>query len=122
MKWRLYKKDDPNTWPQIDCPMIVYYGDKLMSAVYSWDNDKHCFVDDRNIGEWNFEECYYSRITYVPSGHKTTYPTKCMQEWDKRCGFDDDGYCMADRTYACQYKRDVPEYSIEEKRIWKEFE
>jgi hypothetical protein len=92
-----------------------------MSAIYSWDNNKHCFVDDRNIGEWHFEECYYLRIAYVPSGYKTTYPTKCTQEWDKRCGFDDDGYCMSDRTYACQYKRDVPEYSIEEKRIWKEF-
>ena len=124
MKWHVYKKDDPNTWPQIDCPMIVYYDDKIMSCVYFWNNDKHCFFDDKNIGEWGFEECYYAYIGYVPNGYKTCYPIRCTKEncWCKD-GYDDNGYCLDyDGDYSCGYKKIVPEYTVEEKRIWKEFE
>ena len=24
MNWHLFRKDNPNTWPEIDCPMLVY--------------------------------------------------------------------------------------------------
>lgn len=120
MKWHLYKKDDPSTWPQIDCPMLVYFpesGGSLTIDVY-WNNEDQYFADEYGILDFDF---YYAYIGYVPSGYKELYPTKCT--CDKRCkyGFDDDGYCMSDRTFACEYKRDVAEYEIEEKRIWKEF-
>ena len=120
MNWHLYKKDDPNTWPQIDCPMIVYFDGKIMSCVYSWDNNKHCFIDDRNIGNWSFEECYYSRIAYVPSGYKTHDTIKCGDDSRLRCSGEDDGYCMYDH-FECQQQRKVNEYEIEMKRIWREF-
>lgn len=120
MDWKLYKKDDPNTWPQIDCPMIVYWDGKIMSCVYSWDNDKHCFVDDRVIGNWDFEACYYLRITYVPNGYKTHETIKCGDDSSPRCSGEDDGYCMYDHC-ECQQQRKVNEYEIEMKRIWKEF-
>lgn len=123
MNWHLYKKDDPNTWPKIDCPMVIYGGAPFyrnLLDIFKWDNTAKNFIycDKRVL---SVDECYYAYISYVPSGYKTTYPTKCMRDGD-RCTYDDEGYCMADRTYACHYKRDVPEYSIEEKIIWKEFE
>ena len=120
MKWHLFRQDDPNTWPQIDCPMVVYYGDKVMSCVYFWDNDKHCFFDDRNIGNWNFKECYYSCITYVPSGYRTHKVLKCKDDSNCKIGCKDDGYCMYD-FYECEQQVRINEYNIEEKAIWKEF-
>lgn len=122
MKWHVYKKDDPNTWPQIDCPILIYGGipfyRELLDTV-DWNNASKNFVwqNERTLF---FEECYYAYIGYVPSGYKTLYPTKCTCE-DRQCEFEDDGYCMSDRTFACEYKRDVVEYLIEEKAIWKEF-
>ena len=121
MKWHVYKKDDPNTWPQIDCPMVVYFaGSGGLSLDFYWDNEENYFVDD--CGCLEVDECYYAYIGYVPSGYKASYPTKCA--CDKRCphGFDDDGYCMSDRTFACEHKRDVIEYWVEKRAIWKEFD
>ena len=124
MKWRLFKQDDPNTWPHIDCPMVLHTGwihenEPKSFQIARWDNENKWFkVDSCAIV---MTECCYAYISYVPNAYTTTYPTKCMKN-DDRCAYDDDGYCMHDRTYACEYKKDVAEYSIEEKRIWKEFE
>lgn len=121
MKWHLYKKDDPNTWPKIDSPMLVYFADTgSLSLDCYWDNEENYLVDD--YGYLEVDECYYCYIAYVPSGYKTLYVTKCAKGNYCDFGYDDDGYCMSDRAFACEYKRDVAEYSIEEKRIWKEFE
>ena len=126
MKWHLYKKDDPNTWPQIDCPMVVYYPYKQYydSAdciiLCCWDNDRDCFYTATE--SWDKRELYYAYIGYVPSGYKTCYPVVCTCK-DCPEGHDDNGYCMDyDNDYACGYKKEVPEYGIEEKAIWKEFE
>lgn len=124
MKWHLYKSEDSNTHPKIDCPMVVYGGAPFyrnLLDIFKWDNNAKNFIyyDKRVL---SVDECYYAYIGYVPSGYKICYPTKCMRERDDRCGFDDDGYCMSDETYACEHKQNVAEYSIEEKRIWKEFE
>ena len=43
-----------------------------------------------------------------------------MCEYDDRCAYEDDGYCMFEDS--CEFAKVVPEYEIEEKRIWKEFE
>lgn len=123
MKWRLYKKDDPNTWPHIDCPMVVYgmhNNEWTIMKICVWNREfEHFRVED----EWfhyNFDECYYAYIGYIPSGYKTLYPIKCMCEYDDRCAYEDDGYCMFEDS--CKFAKVVPEYEIEEKRIWKEFE
>jgi hypothetical protein len=122
MKWQLYKKDDPNTWPKIDCPLLVYKGEGKYPKVYQWSPAERAFGDDHSVCNYNPKECYYAYVDWVPCGYKTLYPTKCVCE--ERCphGYDDNGYCMSGRTFACKYKRDVAEYSIDYEAIWKEFE
>lgn len=123
MNWHVYKKDNPNTWPQCDCPMVVYGGVPFyrnLLDIFKWDNTTKNFIySDKRV--MTVEECYYAYIGYVPSGYKTCYPIICTC---KNCpeGYDDNGYCMDyDNEYACGYKKEVEEYSIEQKRIWKEF-
>ena len=125
MKWHLYKEDEPSTWPQIDCPVVVYGGIPFyrnLLDIFEWDSVANTFVysDKRTM---SVDECYYAYISYVPSGYKTLYPTKCMCENDGRCAYEDDGYCMDyDDEYACGCKKEIAEYEIEMKEIWKEFE
>lgn len=122
MKWHLYKKDDPNTWPKVDCPMVV-----CLYHPSDGEMELHmCKSFVKGFGVFMFQdggtcctECYYAYIGYVPSGYKTTYPIRCMRDGD-RCAYEDDGYCMFESE--CEFAKEVPEYSIEEKRIWKEFE
>lgn len=125
MKWHLYKSDDPNTWPKIDCPMVVCFQKSLNDEM-----ELHmCKKFVKGFGIFMFQdggtcctECYYAYVGYVPSGYKTHYPIICTCE---KCpeGYDDNGYCMDyDNDYICGYKKEVAEYAIEEKRIWKEFE
>ena len=125
MTWRLYKKDDPNTWPQIDCPMLVYYPYKQyhdsehIIFMCRWDNDRKQFFTPKKW--WGEKELYYAYVGYVPSGHKTHEVVKCMDDNSCEFGWDDDGYCMYDHC-ECDQQRKMNEYSIEEKAIWKDFE
>ena len=126
MKWRLYKKDDPNTWPQIDCPMVVWTGEQIFLC--DWYNDERKMFDllevvDADYGyDFNrLTEFYYAYIGHIPSGYKTCHPIICTCK-DCPEGYDDNGYCMDyDNDYICGFKKEVAEYTIEEKRIWKEF-
>lgn len=124
MNWYLFRQDDPNTWPRIDCPMVLHTGwinenEPKEFQIATWDNKNKWF----KVGctALVMTECRYAYISYVPSEYITKHPTKCMKS-GVRCAYDDDGYCMHDTTYACEYKKDVAEYSLAEKRIWKEFE
>ena len=90
-----------------------------MSLDFYWDNEEKYFVDD--CGGLEADECYYAYIGYVPSGYKTHKVTKCMDDSKCKIGCEDDGYCMYD-FHKCEQQREVNEYTIEEKRIWKEFE
>lgn len=124
MKWYLYKKDDPSTYPHINCPMLLVNKHGLWAATYIWDNIKHCFhnrfTEDNHP---DITECYYAYVGYIPGEYKTLYPTKCMYKNDGRCAYEDDGYCMDyDNEYACGCKKEIAEYEIEMKEIWKEFE
>lgn len=120
MKWHLYKADDPNTWPKIDCPMLVYFSDGgNLSLDCYWDNEENYFVDDYGCIE--VDECYYSYIGYVPSGYKTHKVLICTDDSNCKIGCDDDGYCMYD-FYKCEQQKEVNEYEIELKPIWSEFE
>ena len=123
MEWHLYKSDDPNTWPRVDCPMVIALKNTVRSATYCWDNEEKCFYNrhyDRDL--LSEDEYFYAYIGYIPSEYKTHYPIICTCE---NCpeGYDDNGYCMDyDNDYICGCKKEVAEYVIEEKRIWKEFE
>lgn len=123
MEWHLYKPGDFNTYPQINCPMLVCFKSHRTGEMELYTCDKYIrgfgFML-KNSGAL-CTECYYAYIGYVPSGYTTHYTTKCTKE-DDRCAYEDDGYCLNDETYACEYKRNVAEYSIEKKRIWKELE
>lgn len=133
MNWHLYKKDDLRTWPEIDCPMLVYYiydnGHKRL-FLCKWNVEHNSFINYKH-DEWikeilpPMQECYYKYIGYVPDGYKTHSPTLCDNEGHNShlCDEYDNGYCM-DRGYHidCPYKIKWNEYEIETKRIWKEFE
>ena len=123
MTWHLYKSEDSNTHPKIDCPMVVYGGAPFyrnLLDIFKWDNNTKNFIyyDKRVL---SVDECYYAYIGYVPSGYKTHEALKCVDDSDCKIGCHDNGYCMY-YEFECEQQRKVNEYSLEEKRIWKEFE
>lgn len=125
MEWHLYKPGDPNTYPKIDCPMVIYFESSHRDEM----GLRICKKYIRGFGVFMLQdggtictECYYAYIGYVPSGYKTSYPVICTCK-DCPEGYDDNGYCMDyDDDHTCGCKKEVEEYSIEKKRIWKEFE
>jgi hypothetical protein len=98
--------------------MVISMKNIVRSSTYCWNNKEKCFYNRYTDKECTPKECFYAYIGYIPSEYKTTYPTKCMR--GDRCAYDDDGYCMFESE--CEFAKVVPEYYIEEKRIWKEFE
>lgn len=124
MKWHLYKKDDPNTWPEYDCPTVVMWkeGKNDYGALCRWNNKKKRFYN--KIYPVMHDECYYAYIAYIPVGYNTFTPTICTnKKHGYMCDQYDDGYCMyRDFHSNCEYQKTINEYSVETKRIWKEFE
>ena len=117
MNWKLYRKDDPNTYPEIDCWVLACraVGDNFYLARCKWDKGSKCFIGD-GAAAWN--ECYYVYISYVPDGYRTAKVKKCGR--DKRCEYDDDGYCESDDY--CEHAKEMNEYWLNDnKRVWKEF-
>lgn len=122
MNWHLYRKDDSNTWPEIDCPMLVYIEDSLVLC--HWDTEFECFIPDDSDAVLCYSdvfECCYVYIGYVPDTYKTYQVKKCNGCFSDWCGSEDDGYCM-DEECKCRYQSMENEYEINLKRIWKEFE
>lgn len=124
MHWKLYRKDDPNTWPEIDCPMLVY--DEVWCDFYicKWNNNIKKFIEpERKIMHY-WKECYYQYIGYVPNGYKICETRRCSAYPNKLCEYVDDGYCFdAPEDMSCKFCKKVNEYSLNDnKRIWKEFE
>lgn len=124
LTWHLFKPGDPNTYPKIDCPMVVcYYSHRSnemelrMCKKYVTESGPFMLQDGGVI----FTECYYAYIGYIPNGYKTHEVLKCVDDSDCKIGCHDNGYCMYDE-FECEQQRKVNEYEIEEKRIWKEFE
>ena len=121
MKWHLYKRGEPSTYPQVDCPMLVIDEDGEFYDVCRF-HDFDFYSNDYPVLTDLTEFAYYAYIAYIPNGYKTLYPTKCMRENDDRCAYEDDGYCMDyDNEYVCGCKKEIAEYKVEMKRIWKEF-
>ena len=124
IKWTLYRKDDPSTWPKIDCPMLVYkcYGENNeVLSICTWCTHFKQFYNKPNGHYYKYDECYYAYIGHVPCGYITHKVLKCEDDIACKIGCSDDGYCMYE-ICDCEQQREVNEYEIEEKRIWKEFE
>lgn len=134
MHWKLYRKDDPNTWPEIDCPMFTcrYFWDNFYELkIMYWDQDENSFYYVENMTKFYCieDELYYQYIGYIPSGYKTIKTKKCQytdehgERYSCPYGLEDDGYCfdIAEGT-DCMFCKEVIEYSINDNKIiWKEF-
>lgn len=120
MIWHVFKLDDPETWPEIDCPILVCQYVADWPETYWWNKDKHTFENDYR--EKKFGKCFYAYIGYLPYIEKECHPIKCGHE-NRFCphGYDDDGYCMCDEDFECEFKRTMVEYVLGMKRIWKKF-
>lgn len=123
MKWHVFKRDDPSTYPEVDCPMLVLLNDVTVVAC-SWNNKLKYFYND----EYEFTDgCFYAYIGYVPAEYKVHHPVGCgyVDENGDECacpyGFDDDGYCMCDKEFKCEHQIVRNEYEVIMRRIWKEF-
>ena len=125
MNWRVYKRDDPSTHPEIDCPVLLcrHYTSTMTLAVHYFDKERNKFYEnDGGIYRWykTYDECFYTYITYIPNGYKVYKPIRCLNDDNCKIGCADDGYCMYD-FYKCEQQVVVNEYEIETKRIWKDF-
>jgi len=128
--WHLYRKDDPNTWPEIDCPMLVcrWFNDTFYELkIMYWEQDKRQFYYANHSMERYYceeDELYYLYVGYIPNGYKAIKIKKCGVWSDTRCQYADDGYCFdLPRHLNCKHIVEVTEYSLNDnQRIWKEFE
>lgn len=122
MNWHLYKKDDPNTWPEIDCPILVYDETWCEFYICKWNSELGRFVEPKGKILHCWTECYYQYIEYMPNGYEATKVKKCNSFTNARCPYEDDGYCFdSPRQTKCKYMVEETEYSINYKRIWEEF-
>lgn len=123
MHWKLYRKDDPNTWPEIDCPILIYDDVWCEFYICKWDNNINRFFEPKEKVLHTWKECYYAYIGYVPNGYKAFKTTKCHLNPEYGCEYEDDGYCFdAQKDVYCPFCKEVTEYSLNDnKRIWKEF-
>lgn len=122
MNWHVFKRDDPDTWPKIDCPMLVYCDLFNILYVCKWDNNINKFFEEVDCDKrflHHFRECFYAYIGYLPYIEKECHPAKCKGD-RYLCSEYDDGYYLGD-DLGCKGMEIVTEYSIGHKRIWKEF-
>lgn len=124
MSWHIFRKDDPNTWPKIDCPILIYDENWCNFYICKWKQDLNKFIEPNRkiLHYWN--ECYYQYIGYVPNGYKVIKTKKCSEYPEMLCEYVDDGYCFdAPDDMSCEFCKEVTEYSLNDlKRIWKKFE
>lgn len=120
MQWKVFKRDNPSTYPDIDCPLLVYWTDGNRDIFYTakWDNEDKEFVRDLRTIRFYKGDIFYSYLAYVPYIEKELHPIKCDMRY-KACGHEDDGYCLFGNK--CQGKCQTTEYSLGLKRIWKDF-
>jgi hypothetical protein len=119
MEWHVFKKNDPSTYPELDCPMLVCknFDDDYILAKSHWDNATKCFIGD-GAAAWN--ECFYAYISYVPTGYKVHHPVGCGYKDGHSCpyAFDDDGYCLNEKR-KCEHQIMLNEYEITMKGVFK---
>lgn len=117
MNYKVFNFNDQSTWPELNCPLLVFLTNDDWPRILQWDNEEHCFVDDHR--SYYPTQCFYKYIGYAPYIEMELHPMKCAKE-DGRCEYDDDGYCLCNKK--CEYKKKVTEYSLGSKSIWKDFE
>lgn len=117
MKWRVFKRDDPGTYPDIDCPILVLLNDVTV-VTCRWNDKLKYFYND----EYEFTNgCFYAYLSYIPYTYKIHHPVGCGYKDGSSCphGFDDDGYCLCGGR-KCEHQFILNEYEVTMKRIWKE--
>jgi hypothetical protein len=120
MNWHVFKRDDPETWPEVDCPLLVCWsnGDDYRLYNAKWDSEDKQFIHDLRWIVFQKGDVFYTYIGYIPYIERELHPIKCAQE-RPRCAHYDDGYCLCETK--CKFQKEVTEYSLGHKRIWKEF-
>lgn len=121
MNWRVYKHEDPSTYPEIDCPMYVCWtnGERYRFYDARWDNEGKHFMHDWRWICFERGDVFYAYVSYIPYIEKECHPAKC--KGDKYlCSDYDNGYCLGDDR-GCKCMEVTTEYSLGYKRIWKEF-
>ena len=119
MDWYVFKKNDKKTWPKINCPIVVikeYSQDNVCIIVCEWDSNRKQFLE-KNTQYYEFEECFYAYLGWIPYIEKEFLVLKCGDE-TSRCEYQDDGYCWHGPK-GCTHAREEKEYSIGLKRNWK---
>ena len=124
MVWHIYKKDDPSTWPKMDCPILIYDEVWCEFHICKWNHIISKFFEPKEHLLHHWKECYYQYIGYVPSGYREVKIKKCGLWPDYKCEYSDDGYCFdLPKHLNCENSVEVMEYMVNDnKRIWKEFE
>lgn len=117
MNYHVFNFDDSSTWPELNCPLLVFWTNNDWPLILQWDNKGRCFVDSHR--SYYPTQCFYAYIGYAPYIEKECHPRKCGKG-DRYCENEDDGYCMSDFC-ECKYIKFATEYSLGNKRIWKEF-
>ena len=116
MKYNVFKIDDQDTWPTLNCPILVWRKNYEYPMIYQWDPIEHCFLNDYDTYYPN--KCIYSYIGYRPYVVKETNPIQCAcHDW--RCPSYDDGYCLQDEE--CKYQKEILECMMGLKPIYKKY-
>lgn len=124
MDWHVFKIDDLSTHPDIDSPMVVYkpYTSSFTLDIHYFDNERKMFYQkEGGDGRWykSYDKCFYSYVSYLPYVEKEFHPAKCSED-RYLCSHYDDGYCLGDDA-KCKGIKEVTEYSLGYKRVWKDF-
>lgn len=117
MNYKVFKMDEPETWPELNCPLLVWKPNQEWPYIFQWDPKAQCFLDDRVT--YRPKMCFYKYIGYMPYIEKELHPYKC-KEGRYLCSNYDDGYCFGEDT-KCRCIKEVTEYSLGSKPIWKEY-
>ena len=116
MNYKVFKIDNPDTWPELNCPLLVWKPNEEWPHIFQWDFNAHCFLNDCDTYYPN--KCLYKYIGYMPYIKNALHPIKCaFNNWE--CPHYDDGYCLC--TENCEYQKEVTEYEFGSKPIWKEY-
>ena len=116
MRWNVFNINDKETWPRINCPILVSKSVDAFPQVYQWDKNNNIFINNNEVYEPDF--CFYKYITRLPYIAQTTYPIEC-KIYNERCDYYDDGYCL--NKEECKYKHKKAEYLLSYKYCGKEY-
>ena len=118
MDYHVFNFNDSSTWPELNCPLLVFWTNDDWPLILQWDKESHCFVD--NHRSYYPIQCFYKYIGYAPYIKKELHPYKCKGN-RCLCGEYDNGYCLGD-DIECNLQEVATEYALSYKRIWKDFE